>query len=128
MCIEGISVMRRVLLILLCSFVSSIYASEVTLKCVTDTGQKAADLKIDLALETMKWAHIEYKIHHSNDMYISAYEKNVEIGGEVWVINRVTGEYKRSAVGMYCNSDCGKNDTQVLLSRTYAGRCTKQQF
>ena len=76
----------------------------------------------------MKWAGIEYEIHHSNDIYISAYEKNADIGGEVWVINKVTGEYKRSAVGVYYNSDCGNNDTQVLLSQTYSGRCNKQQF
>jgi hypothetical protein len=120
--------MRQLLLIFLSVFITSVNANEVTLKCVTDTGQKAADLKIDLDSNTMKWAHLEYEIYHSSDLYISAYQKSKDIGGEVWVINRVTGEYKRSAVGMYCNSDCGKNDTQVLLTQSYEGRCIKQQF
>ena len=104
------------------------FADSVTLKCTTDTGVKAADLIIDLQNSKMHWAHYIYDIFYADDTYISAYRKPTNLGGEVWVINRITGEYKRSAVDEFCATDCSPGDKQVLLSQTYGGRCTKQQF
>lgn len=108
--------------------IQCLYAGPVTLKCTTDSGDKAADLVVDVEKRTMTWAHLKYDIFHVNDTYISAYEKSNRVGGEVWVINRNTGLYKRGAVGIYCSTDCSPSDKQVFLSRTYEGRCVKQQF
>ncbi len=108
--------------------IQSLHASPVTLKCTISSGDKAGDLIVDVEKKTMTWGILKYEIFHVNDTYISAYQKSNDVGGEVWVINRTTGLYKRGAVGIYCSTDCSPGDKQVFLSQTYEGRCVKQQF
>jgi len=103
-------------------------ADPTVLKCVTSDGQDAADLRIDLERKTMQWGGSTYNIIHVTDKYISAYEKTADsVGGEVWVIDRRSGEYKRGCVGMFF----GKGETAEqarLTANTFSGRCVKQQF
>lgn len=115
-----------VCLLLICS---QAIAREVVLSCFTDDGQKASDLTIDLDAGTMSWGTLNtYTIRHSNETYISAYEDvpNGRVGGEIWVINRITGEYKRGSVGNYCAGQAC--DDVKLNAFVYEGRCSKPQF
>lgn len=108
---------------------SQAVAQEITLNCFTDDGQEASDLTIDLDAGTMSWGTLStYTIRHSNDTYISAYEDlpNDRVGGEIWVINRITGEYKRGRVGNYCAGQAC--DDVKLNAFVYEGRCSKPQF
>jgi hypothetical protein len=103
-------------------------AAPITLKCVTSKGRQAADLIIDLESRKMKWNSYEYEIFHVDDTYISAYQKAHDSGGEVWMINRVTGEYKRAGVGIYFTADYKPGDIGAFEALTYEGRCVRQQF
>lgn len=104
----------------------SAHAEPVVLKCFTSDGQDAVDLTIDLSQKEFRWgAYAEYDIIHVNDKYISAYKRaGNNVGGEIWVINRHSGEYKRGVVSML-----GETPEQVRLTAiTYSGRCVKHQF
>lgn len=103
-------------------------ASPVTLKCVASNGQKVSDLTIDIARKEMIWGkHIQYDITHVDGLYISAYRKD-GIGGEVWVINRITGAYKRAAVGIHYTTPYKPGDKGSFKAQIHEGRCGKQQF
>jgi len=124
--------MKKHLLIILLGFLLSnvAFAEPVVLKCITNTGQKVADLTIDLRMKKMKWGTVsEYDIVNVTDTYISAYEKPNGVGGEICVINRITGLYKRSTVGIYYSSARPKpGDEGSFEAIIYSGRCSKQQF
>ena len=110
----------------------SVFAEPVTLKCVTSDGQDASDLTIDLEKRELRWGktnmQTKYDIIHVNDKYVSAYERTGDkVGGEVWVIDRRSGEYKRGFVGMLFSS--GETTDQArLTATTFSGRCVKRQF
>ncbi len=62
--------MKKHLLIILLGFLSFqtfAFAEPVVLKCITNTGQKASDLTIDLRMKKMKWGTVsEYDICKCN--------------------------------------------------------------
>jgi len=105
----------------------------ITLKCQTDDGIPAVDLLIDLENKEMKWGTSQYasryKIIKISDKYITALETQSvfkEAGGEVWVMDRASGEYWRASVGMTCR---GKGCTDYKMSAdTYMGICRKPMF
>jgi hypothetical protein len=100
-------------------------AEPVVLKCHTSKNHEASDLVIDLSKKVMSWGSTIYRIHHFDDTYISAYEEQYYLGGEVWVINRITGEYHRAAVGIFHN----ENEEQgKLKALTFSGFCKRTQF
>ncbi len=106
----------------------NLYASPLTLKCSTDTGEETVDLIIDVANHTMKWGIIEYNIVGTTDTYITAYQNSTKnVGGEVWVINRITGLYKRASVDIYFYKG-QKPEEGTLKALTFEGHCGKQQF
>ena len=80
----------------------------------------------------MTWGeNTKYDIFHVNDLYISAYQrKNKNVGGEVWVINRITGNYKKAAVGIYYSRrfKFDDGDEGSFAAYIFEGRCTKPQF
>jgi len=104
------------------------HAAPVVLQCATSEGQKVADLKVDIDRQIMNWGVIEYYIVQTDDTYITAYQKGADVGGEVWVINRVSGFYKRAAVGLYYDSSYSKGDEGTFQAQTYEGKCSKRQF
>ena len=117
-----------ILQIILATLLPSLCIAEpIVLKCTTDDGQKAADLIIDLPNKTMTWAIFNYDIVHENETYITAYERTNNIGGEVWVIDRNTGEYHRGSVGIYLTEN-QTTDQGKFVANTYSGYCRKQQF
>lgn len=122
--------MKTVFKILVAQFLSLqvAQAAPIVLQCSTSTGQKVADLTIDIDRETMKWGIVEYVIVQTNDTYITGYQKDADVGGEVWVINRVSGSYKRAAVGLYYDSNYSPGDEGTFKAQTYEGNCSRQQF
>jgi hypothetical protein len=104
----------------------SVFPQPVVLKRITSDGQDALDLTIGLRKKALMG---NYKVrHHSRKLYISAYERaGNKVGGEIWVMDRRSGEYKRGFVGMLFNS--GGTAKQARLTATiYSGRCIKRQF
>lgn len=110
------------LILLLLVVGTSAQAEPITLKCKTDTGEKAADLVVDLASNQLRWGPgMPYTIFHKNDQYISAYEvPDNRVGGEVLVFDRVTGEYTRAAVRIFTDS---KGRGAKLRPGTFKGHC-----
>ena len=108
------------------------FADSVTLKCRDSDGSKTGDLEIDIGKRQIKWGAYEYQIVHLTDTYISAYLIQNGVGGEVYVINRITGEYKRGNVGIFYTkeqADAYKpGDEGSFEAQIYQGRCGKQQF
>lgn len=103
-------------------------AESIVLKCTTSDGQKAADLTIDLPNRTMTWSVATYDIVFEDDTYIVAYERITDMGGEVWAIDRHTGEYHRGSVGIYYAEIPKPTDQGRFEANTYSGYCRKQQF
>ncbi len=104
-------------------------AKPVTFKCTTAEGDPAADLVIDTENRTLVWGKYQkYEIHSMNDRYISAYLKSQsEVGGEVWVFNRVTGDYLRASafIGWDNPGAVKRNDPGKLTATTFRGKCSR---
>ena len=104
-------------------------AAPVTFKCTTAEGDPAADLVVDTAERTLVWGGGQkYAIHAMNDRYISAYlQSQSEVGGEVWVFNRVTGEYVRASVYVGWDSPeaVRRRDPGKLTATTFRGKCSR---
>jgi hypothetical protein len=111
---------------------TSAVAKPYVLKCMSDRGEPIADLTVDLDHMTMTWgwASPNYIITKITDRYITALENQhvsaTEVGGEVWVLDRVTGQYKRSGVAMLCDDDCKAG--YKLTAYTYLGKCLPPMF
>jgi len=117
--------MKRLALIAVLCLSPSIHAAPVVLKCVTSDGLEASDLIVDVENREMSWGPTKYDINYLDDIHISAYARNgLDVYGEVWVIDRRTGEYHRASIGMK-----GYTIEDVQLSAdTYTGKCVKQLF
>ena len=110
------------------SFPMLTVAESIVLNCTTSDGQKAADLIIDLSNRTMTWSVATYDIVYEDDTYIIAYQRITDMGGEVWAIDRNTGEYHRGAVGIYYTEIPKPSDQGKFEAITHSGYCRKQQF
>ena len=121
--------MRSLIMILFVLFTMSgtLLAEPVVLKCVTNDGEDAADLVVDLEKRELRWSSLTYDIININDKYISAYLRpDFTVGGEIWVIDRRSGEYKRGAV--YIPFNPLGPEQERLKATTFSGRCIKPQF
>lgn len=121
--------LRRTQFAVLLSISSSIAAAdEIMLKCRTATGQEAVDLRIDLASNRMDWGGTAYTITKVTDNYLTAIQnpEHTRVGGEVWVLDRVTGAYKRASVYMRCSDEsCISSELSI---GSYEGTCREQMF
>src|SRR5215472_6134906 len=104
-------------------------ANPYTLKCTTEYGDPAVDLTVDLDRRVMTWGTKDYTITNITDRYITAIENDAlagrNVGGEIWVLDRVTGDYKRAAVGMFCKEPPPCRTGTVLRAFTYFRRCVR---
>lgn len=103
-------------------------APPATFKCTTAEGHPAADLVVDIENRNLMWGGQKYAIRATDDRYVSAYlESQGEVGGEVWVFNRVTGEYLRASVyiGYDGPEPIRKNDPGKLTAATFRGKCSR---
>ena len=121
----------RIVILLAGLFGSSfLQAAPVTLKCTDVGGTPVADLTVDLARNRIWWGAGQYRIAHVSDRYISAYlEQPGTVGGEVWVLDRVTGNYKRGSVAMLMSlEEAREGGKGRLTATTYEGRCVAPIF
>jgi hypothetical protein len=72
------------------------------LKCRADDGQPVSDLTVDLTKRELRWGLASiYDIVQINDVYITAYlRRSNNVGGEVWVLDRRSGDYRRGSVAI----------------------------
>jgi hypothetical protein len=103
------------------------YGAPLTLKCTTSEGTPSVDLVVDVENNTLMWGLSRYRIHSVDERYISAYlDSNDRVGGETWVLNRVTGEYLRADVSITWPTPAAvKSEPGKLTADTYSGRCTR---
>lgn len=116
------------LIVLLFSFlcVSEAFAGAISLKCIDSSGQAAADLHVDLAEGELRWSIVRYRITQQSDRYISATQVTSpdEVGGEIWVLDRITGEYTRASVSILATEFSeGRPVDPRLAAVTYSGVC-----
>jgi len=109
---------------------SAAIANPYTLKCTTAAGEPAADLTVDLDRKVMTWGQSpNYRITKVTDRYITAIRNDddvtpIDVGSEIWVLDRVTGDYKRASVEMFCKESSCRTGS-VLQAATYFGRCVR---
>jgi hypothetical protein len=102
-------------------------AAELTLKCRTAEGDVASDLTVDLENKTMRWGGLPYIITSVTGDFLTAMQfDDVNVGGEIFVLDRATGHYERSSVGLMCNDGtCLSSTRSTLRASTYQGNCKK---
>ena len=128
------SVMKTVLttLCLIVSFVvisQPVSAEVIKLLCKYEGGTEFnIDLKIDLNKKVLEWARVlnSHEIVSVTESHITAIEFKDPLGGEVLVLDRISGRYWRAMVANFCMGN-GCEKTQVL-SDTSDGVCKKQLF
>jgi hypothetical protein len=100
-------------------------ANPIALKCTTSSGLPAADLVVDLEAKQMTWAASTYRITDISERYISAYLETPPnyVGGEVWVLDRISGDYKRAAIAMFLRSKNSPLSSAKLGAAVNTGRC-----
>jgi hypothetical protein len=103
------------------------FAEIVILKCVLSNGMDGGELRIDVDKGIFKHGMMDHDIVHQDDDYITAYQRPGGRGGEVFMINRNTGEFHRGAVGLYYTRG-NVSGSGTFGSSTYSGLCTKKQF
>jgi len=120
--------MKSIILGLL--LISTLFSATFTLKCVNSNGTKVPDILVDLQKKTIKGGMAVYDIVALDDTYIVAYQRTnplVSAGGEVLMINRLTGDFRRAYVGeMFTAGEDPK--TAKLDAGIVEGKCYKQQF
>ena len=121
---------RLIVLIFLALACQAASGEPLTLKCWLPDGKPTGDLVIDLDKKTMKWAGVlEYKIEKLTPEYITAIQESyqTEVGSEIFVINRATGDYQRASVAIkYSGVAAYEKGDGRFSADTYAGRCAKQ--
>lgn len=122
------SSMRRLVFAFVLTFLwlPPVFAEPVLLKCRTQEGRDAANLIVDVENQRMEWGSSMYDIRRMNSEYLTGYTDGFDVGGEVFVIHRSTGEYWRAAVTAFCqDAEC---NTTKLGTGTYRGRCVRGMF
>src|ERR1700757_3299498 len=89
--------------------ITPVVANAYVLKCTTVEGYPLVDMTIDLDSKVMKWGINNYIISDVTDEYITGLHSEHDprrsdnpVGGEVLVLNRLSGIYKRAWVGLFC--------------------------
>jgi len=101
-------------------------AGPIVLKCWTSDGTQLPDWTLDIENRELKFGQVGYGINALNDTYVTAFNSRLDVGGEVIVLNRATGEYRRAGVAMLCTND--SCSSTVLRQWANSGRCQRQQF
>jgi hypothetical protein len=112
-------------------------AAPVTFKCTASDGTPVVDLVVDVEKRSMAWGDFaKYRIHSIDDRYISAYKttdenNNAIVGGEVWVLSRITGEYMRATIFVgWPSLEAARrahenNERGKPIAQTFTGRCAR---
>ncbi|MGO1001905.1 hypothetical protein [Lysobacter sp. CA196] len=122
----GEKFMRIVALIVAFLLPDAAIAATATLKFTDQSGQPVADLQVNVVAAEMRWSINSYRITQQDERYISATEitKADRVGGEVWVLDRVTGQYTRAAVAILATEFAnGRPIDPRLQAAIYSGTC-----
>jgi len=126
--------MKRITLILALGLffqlaLGTAYATQnpITFKCKSDGGINIAKVSINLDTKEMKWGKSPYGVLKVSEEYITALGlEREQTGGDIFVIDRASGEYWRALVGMFCE------DTSCAIKRvetwTDKGLCQEIMF
>jgi hypothetical protein len=131
--------MVRVLVLVFSIFaVGTCAAAPMVLKCnATPNGPIIQTLTVDLEGRWMKWGNYgnAYKIISMTDRYITGLKEDDKgVGGELWVLDRDTGEYWRAAVSLGWGSmdltpemlsGTAPKPPSTMQSATYSGKCNR---
>ena len=99
----------------------------MTFKCIHAEGDPAADLVVDIENEILLWG-LAYRIHSITDQYISAHRvTRSEVGGDIFVFDRISGNYLFAAVGIYFHGveDIKQGKPGYFTTNTFSGKCTR---
>jgi hypothetical protein len=104
-------------------------AAPLTLNCATQDGTPTPDIILDIDKRRMTWGSSQLEIREVTDRYITAFKPPSQswekVGGEVWVLDRATGDYLRASVGFVSRGVNGRYTPPTLEASTYRGRCTR---
>jgi hypothetical protein len=123
--------MKKLLLFLLVIFSSTLAfaQNEIKLICKTSFGETMPPLVINFQKDNATWGNPNsYEIVYKTDEWITMFQKNTwsKIGGEIAVLNRLTGEYKRVAIGDFCIDITCQN--KRVSNGFYTGNCYQQKY
>jgi|TARA_B110000977_G_C10735598_1_gene360851 hypothetical protein len=112
----------------------NISADLVTLKCAPEGYGFESMILIDLDKKSFSFGHKDqmvyaskYKIIHVDEEWITAITmKAYDIGADVYVLNRVNGEYFKVGIANYC-TDSSCSQTKVSTSKS-KGLCKSGLF
>ena len=122
--------MKTILTLFVLFFSSSVFSEIVELQCKPENSNEwEVEVKISIEEKWMSFGTLKYKIVSVVNEYVTGVEETYSdrIGGEIWVQNRVSGEYFRAAVANYCTKTCNAEDLKVNTS-SYKGVCKKKLF
>jgi hypothetical protein len=120
--------------------VTQTIAESYALKCKFDgdpVGGSGVDVKVDFEKKIITIVTMEYRITNITSRYITSFKDNFDItneivGGEVWVFDRDSGDFKQAAVGASCVLPDGEAPTNtsckthmVFETTSSSGRCTR---
>jgi hypothetical protein len=130
--------MRKSLIIPLLAILvaESAVGGPAKLNCVVTDGSRnsqTATLQIDIEMRKLKFGDFSFDIVQVNENYISAIMSTdgVIVGGEVLVINRMTGQLRRATVYLAATADtflkptAKLHETMELTAKVFSGTCTK---
>ena len=110
--------------------ISSFAQNEITLLCKTTEGLSVkSPLVINFANNTAKRIGFEtYEILYKTDEWVTLFQRDSynKIGGEIAVINRLNGEYKRVGISDFCSDELCKS--KRVSNGYYSGICYQQKF
>ena len=101
-------------------------AAPPPLKCTSSTGQQTADVVVDLHKRVLLFGPDIYRIQAVTEKYITAYQlPQDQVGGEIWVLDRKTGDYTRVSLSMGWDSmdAVKKKEPANLAASKYTGKC-----
>lgn len=107
------------------------FARQAVLKCHSDKGESLADITIDLEQKVMRLGDEQvFSTTIVTDQYITAIGSNETVppaGGEVWVIDRSSGVFKRVGIGMFYTDRHNGAPPEGPNLQTYlmSGRCNR---
>lgn len=117
-------------------------AAELALKCTQKTNgglESKIDIRVDLDRNSMTVGVRKYVIQHITSRFITALDmelgdmaNNELVGGEIFVLDRITGDFQRASVGMFCDVPDDSVDPNTYCktrmhfgATTYSGRCVR---
>ena len=111
--------MKIILLFIILSFSSLLYAETVNLNCKVNESNSNVNAKINIDEGFMEFGWIKYNITSVTETYITGIhiDEDDNVGGDIWVLNRIEGTYLRSYNWLTCVDDNCKKKKQLFFRR-----------